>query len=306
MATEFKLCALLKQVFPDVDFENLPDIEDQAFKELTLKEADRILGLPDGEDIFMAFAEELSNSNESDFVKQFSSLNSKAFPWLTCEIVLLVGLIRHFMPRLELLDEGLKDDQDSVYPDLTVNNTALMEWLHKTPYRHVSAYMVRVMYYEMLHWSMEYNPPMQDYLAMQCSDVEPSDPELYISKVLDVLKVADDHFDRGLKLGLNEDLMALTDMLWEFIPHDYPDEYVQMACEMYKIIQQQLPRDNKFNDQDSYDLFEHAVMDKCFSLAAEREIELSNFSLNYIHFWLENKYFVEETDEDSPSNTLQS
>ncbi len=80
-------------------------------------------------------------------------------------------------------------------------------------------------------WAIQYNAPVQDYLAEETDRVKTHTDNAgeYADKCINILAEVDAHLQTGRAKGLNNDEQYIIDSLWSWVPHDYPQPYVDCA-----------------------------------------------------------------------------
>ena len=141
---------------------------------------------------------------------------------------------------------------------------------------------------------------LQDYLAEELREFafDEDDPVSclkYATKVLETLNKAYDHINKGYKMGLSEDERQLTDMLFGFAPHNYQQEYVDLAKEVAVYINKKLRGvDGQKLSRERRKMLVGKMLTNIDNIAKKRGIELERsqgfcFELLYVGEWIENK-----------------
>lgn len=152
---------------------------------------------------------------------------------------------------------------------------------------------------EAMLWASWHDLAMQDFLAEQYeprSKKDEESPRQYVKKVLDALKVAANHLQRGQQLGLSDLEQRVVDTLWGWVPHDYPENYVACAREVARAIVGLLPPEAKSPTEVGYEQYCDSVMHEVKQLAAKHGMELDtsgyNLTMGYFNEWLSDEYGI--------------
>ena len=156
------------------------------------------------------------------------------------------------------------------------------------------------LYNDAIVWASWHDLAVQDYLAEECAIHRISSgeetPKLYVQKVLDAINEMVNHLGRGRQLGLNDLEQRMVDTLWGWVPHNYPDNYVNCAKEVSAVIQQLLPSEDSERDEKAYIAFHTKVIEEVKRLAEKHDVVFDttkyNLSAGYLDEWLPFEYGI--------------
>jgi len=292
MALTIKLNFVLKQVLPDTDFSHVDLSTEKNRRALALQKADELLYNPENNDNERAwyFVGYMLDDDGHPYKSPNGHRVNDLERWTDFLATLLYHLLNNKTFNLAWLDDELTDG------DYSINNDRLIQWLVETPHRHLAAYVARLMYTQQMAWAREYDAPVQDYVAIECQHFDAGNKANdYIQTVISTLIKVHEHLLEGQALGLDDTAQALTDMLWGYIPHLYPDNYVAMAQELSAYVEHTVPPLARLGSEMGCEEYEQRIMDKCAELATKYDVELDldtiNMPANYLHFWLEEQLF---------------
>ena len=309
MTTTMMLSELLKKVLPDTDLGRIPQMNASERHLLMLKEADRLL-FQAGYDTHLAwYLVENVFDEDGELIEECidDALPDVVADWAIDLSLLLYVLLHHETFDLGMLDEMMGCGNAF---DFRISNTALVEWLRRTPHRRLAAYTARVMYNEQINWAVDHNPPVQDLVAQECDRFNAAEePDDYVRRVLTSLQEVEDHLRRGEVLGLQGDEQVLTDMLWGYLPHDYPENYVAMARELNLYLMAHQPARALLRNEATFAAYEDPIFRKCEELAQQHEVDFDTKTINmpasYVHYWLKDRFYNAPVVQNSPSNTAE-
>ncbi len=140
-------------------------------------------------------------------------------------------------------------------------------------------------------WALKHNAPVQDYLAEETDRArsQTDDDGEYATKCIKILSEMETHLKTGREKGLNNDEQYIVDSLWSWVPHDYPQPYVDCA----KAIYAQVP--TLYGESSDERSFVNALMHHTDQTAGQFEVDFDitdTFSLpcSYIMYWAKDYY----------------
>ena len=120
----------------------------------------------------------------------------------------------------------------------------------------------------------------------------------YIDRLRDAIDEVNMHMMRGSRLGLTEKEIGLVDSLWSEVPHDYPQNYVDAAREIWrkiKPIQDGFYEKGRKSKKDC-DFFIKDMVELALPIAEKYEVDMElddefSMPLDYLKHWLRIIYY---------------
>lgn len=148
-------------------------------------------------------------------------------------------LFCHFPFDLSVL--GIETSDEDFY----ASNAALVDWLLAGRYPHIGAHVAHTMKKCTLALVTPRYQPAQDYLAemrgqsfgiLGVSDVKEGDETLFVTEMLDGLRLLDNHLSEGFDMGLKlEEIIYHDELMGRLFDADgYIDWLVPLARELYQ------------------------------------------------------------------------
>ena len=122
----------------------------------------------------------------------------------------------------------------------------------------------------------------------------------YKECVLSAIEGAEVHLQDGYCLGLTDEEIGLVDSMWTYVPHDYPENYVEAAREIWQKIE---PIRNGFGgghkSKEDCDRFVKDMVEMILPIAEKHEVDMElddefSLALAYVKDWLTNIYYGNE------------
>ena len=146
---------------------------------------------------------------------------------------------------------GIKGNNKRGMGDFWVSNKPLVEWLTTTEYEHIAKYTVYIMKKFAINvYADSHYLPAQDELAQlfsaehQCRLDYPERTEIpprgYVNEILDALLRIERHWQRGMKLKLDPEVVILHDEIYGFIPRQFDKRVLQAAQELFDYMDSEL------------------------------------------------------------------
>lgn len=220
--------------------------------------------------------------------------------WYLELVSLGFDLYTHHPFDLDLIAPGLAHDKINPEYDFTIDNTTLCDWLRNTPYRFLAMLVARIMHDVEFAKVAGNNDAVQDYYAENCplNDFFTNNLDKangIIQALLDGLTEIRSHRERGRKLGLDAEQMRVVDLLWSWVPHDYPEEYVKAAKEIIKAADKLLPGKTVIRSRKGFLEYRKQLTPKLVGIVEKYDLPVDltdryNLTMGYMNEWLYSKY----------------
>ena len=297
---------LKKYALPDVDFDRVAEMSDDDKQLLALKQIDKMIGMQPGADtlgwFFTKFLDDDGNCQEDNPLTNEAS--TPLSEWLYDMAELSRELYWHQAFPLEFLASGLQhEDAVNDQQNFTIENEALVSWLKAIPYRRVAAMVARIMMSIEYDRILGHNDAMQDYYAEHCpigsfDAQDEKEANEFVTAVIDALTEMKQHTDLGHELGLEDEQIRVVDMLWSWVPHDYPEEYVAAAKDIVKMVEKMLPAKTVIRSRNGFKQFYDTLLPKLKEIVDKHGVPVDptdyyNLTMGYMRDWLYAKYLGE-------------
>ncbi len=294
---------LLKdELFSDVDLTRIPKMSAEERRVFNLQQLDRIIGMRSHADAlgwfvgqFIQYEGERREDNPL-----YEEEGTPLVDWYLELVWLGYELYNHIPFDLDLLVPGLAQDKTDPEYDFTIDNVALTDWLTTTPYRFVAMLVGRTMLEVEYSKVIGYNDAEQDYYAEHCPSGEfhTADPEeatQAVQMLLDGLREIRSHREQGRQLGLSAEQERVVDLLWSWVPHDYPEEYVAAAREMVEAAECEMPGKTVIRSRQGFLDYKKQLMPKLVAIVRKYDLPVDltdryNLTTGYMNAWLYSKY----------------
>ena len=220
--------------------------------------------------------------------------------WYLELVSLGYDLYTHRPFDLDLIMPGLAHDKITPEFDFTIDNAPLCDWLTQTPYRFLAMLVARIMYDVEFDKVAGNNDAVQDYYAEHCplNDFYTNDLKEangIIQLLLDGLTEIRSHREKGQQLGLDAEQMRVVDLLWSWVPHDYPEEYVKAAKEIIKAADKSLPGKTVIRSRKGFLEYRKQLTPKLVKIVEKYDLPVDltdryNLTMGYMNEWLYSKY----------------
>ena len=166
--------------------------------------------------------------------------------WISKLAALSHALFVHTYFPLDLLEEGLEWKHASDEENFSYSHGRLIDWICLTPYRRVAAMVCYLVLDTETNRAIQTNQAVQDFYAMECWYDRPDwqkvdECETFITKALDGMRQIDEHYEKGLEAGLNDDEIRVLDALYGFAPHEYYEEDFPRVRDICQAAEELLP-----------------------------------------------------------------
>ena len=179
---------------------------------------------------------------------------------------------------LDLLAPGFQMDTDDLRQQFTIDNQQLIDWLQQTPYRRVAAMVAKILIRVELDRVVGHNDAVQDYYD-----------------AIGVITEMRRHAERGRQLGLSDEQMRVVDLLWSWVPHDYPEDYVATAKEVIEVVDRALPAKTVIRSRKGFKMFYDQLIPQLVQVIEKHDVPVDltdryNLTMGYMEDWLYSKY----------------
>ena len=293
---------LKRNVFSDIDLERIASMDADQRRELKLSQIDKMLGkLPCADALGWYISKFVDDDNQRRTDNPlYDEEDNPLVAWYLDVFELSSNLYSHEVFSLDLLDPGLEMNTANQRQQFTIDNQPLMDWLQQTPYRRVAAMVARIMMQVEYDKVIGHNDAVQDYYAEHCStgDFDPQDEkkaDTFINDAIEVLTEMKQHAERGRQLGLSDEQIRVVDMLWSWVPHDYPETYVETAKEVVEVVDRALPAKTVIRSRKGFQMFYDQLIPQLLQVIEKHDLPVDltdryNLTVGYMYDWLYAKY----------------
>ena len=253
---------LKRNVFSDIDLERIASMDADQRRELKLSQIDKMLGkLPCADALGWYISKFVDDDNQRRTDNPlYDEEDNPLVAWYLDVFELSSNLYSHEVFSLDLLVPGLEMNTANQRQQFTIDNQPLMDWLQQTPYRRVAAMVARIMMQVEYDKVIGHNDAVQDYYAEHCStgDFDPQDEkkaDTFTNDAIEALTEMKRHAEQGHQLGLSDEQIRVVDMLWSWVPHDYPEDYVATAKEVIEVVDRALPAKTVIRSRKGFKMF---------------------------------------------------
>ncbi len=187
-------------------------------------------------------------------------------------------------------------------------NTALRQWVQKTPLRRLAAQTTYIVLSEETTLATLWNQAIQDYYAENCwnrsvnwSDVTECDN--FTKQAWESMQTVDEHCRKGREKGLNLEQQRVVDALWSWVPHDFDDDVVATAREICQQAQALLPPTEAPRTEEGLRVYINKVKTEIVRIAESNDVYVDSedpygLTMGYLRYWLDEKYWGERRPQD--------
>ena len=301
--TPTKMHELLKRnVFSDVDLESVASMDADQRRELKLSQIDKMLGInPYADALGWYISEFVDDDNQRRADNPlYDEEDTPLVAWYLEVVELGCYLYYHKAFCLDLLAPGLQTNTNDFRQQFTIDNQQLVDWLQQTPYRRVAAMVARIIMRIEIDKVVGHNDAVQDYYAENCSSAEidtqdVNEADAFTNKAIEVLTEMKHHVEQGRQLGLNDEQIRVVDMLWSWVPHDYPEDYVATAKEVIEVVDRALPAKTVIRSRKGFKIFYDQLIPQLVKVIEKHDVPVDltdryNLTVGYMYDWLFAKY----------------
>ena len=278
---------LKRNVFSDIDLERIASMDADQRRELKVSQIDKMLGkVPCADALGWYISRFVDDDNHRRADNPlYDEEDTPLVAWYLEVLELSSNLYSHEVFSLDLLAPGLEMDTADQRQQFTIDNKPLMDWLRQTPYRRVSAMVAR---------------PYRFYQFWL--NVSDEDAERYIKiftslekETIDALIEMKHHAEQGRQLGLSDEQIRVVDMLWSWVPHDYPEAYVETAKEVIEVVDRALPAKTVIRSRKGFQMFYDQLIPQLLQVIEKYDLPVDltdryNLTVGYMYDWLFAKY----------------
>lgn len=301
--------ALLKDAFlkddgvmTEAELTRVPQMSADERRELNIRLLDWMIGRSPSADTLGWYIEQFV-TYDGEPIKDNPLYEEEGTPlvdWYLELVSLGFDLYTHRPFDLDLIVPGLAHDKINPEFDFTIENAPLCDWLRLTPYRFLAMLVARIMHDVEFEKVAGNNDAVQDYYAEHCplndfftNDLEEANG--IIQLLLDGLTEIRDHRERGRELGLDAEQMRVVDLLWSWVPHNYPEEYVKAAKEIIKAADKSLPGKTVIRSRKGFLEYRKQLTPKLVKIVEKYDLPVDltdryNLTMGYMNEWLYAKY----------------
>ena len=96
-------------------------------------------------------------------------------------------------------------------------------------------------------------------------------------------------------MGLNDEQMRVVDLLWSWVPHDYPEDYVATAKEVIEVVDRALPAKTVIRSRKGFKMFYDQLIPQLVQVIEKHDVPVDltdryNLTMGYMEDWLYSKY----------------
>ena len=293
---------LKRNVFSDIDLERIASMDADQRRELKLSQIDKMLGkLPCADALGWYISKFVDDDNQRRTDNPlYDEEDNPLVAWYLDVFELSSNLYSHEVFSLDLLVPGLEMNTANQRQQFTIDNQPLMDWLQQTPYRRVAAMVARIMMQVEYDKVIGHNDAVQDYYAEHCStgDFDPQDEkkaDTFTNDAIEALTEMKRHAEQGHQLGLSDEQIRVVDMLWSWVPHDYPEDYVATAKEVIEVVDRALPAKTVIRSRKGFQMFYDQLIPQLLQVIEKHDLPVDltdryNLTVGYMYDWLYAKY----------------
>ena len=293
---------LKRNVFSDIDLERIASMDADQRRELKLSQIDKMLGkLPCADALGWYISKFVDDDNQRRTDNPlYDEEDNPLVAWYLDVFELSSNLYSHEVFSLDLLVPGLEMNTANQRQQFTIDNQPLMDWLQQTPYRRVAAMVARIMMQVEYDKVIGHNDAVQDYYAEHCStgDFDPQDEkkaDTFTNDAIEALTEMKRHAEQGHQLGLNDEQIRVVDLLWSWVPHDYPEDYVATAKEVIEVVDRALPAKTVIRSRKGFQMFYDQLIPQLLQVIEKHDLPVDltdryNLTVGYMYDWLYAKY----------------
>ena len=303
------LAYMRNKVFKGVDIDAVTSMSEDERREFTLHQADRLIGMYHrGESAsslaYQFFVEEIKPVKENPLMQE---PQEGVVGWIVELMRLLAYLFSSLPFDLNWIMSGYVPIEGDLQKQFLPGNERLERWLNakEDDAPRVVALIAKILLDQAYFAATKIDSALSDYYVASCMSIRPewSDKEEcvdYKECVLSAIEGAEVHLQDGYCLGLTDEEIGLVDSMWTYVPHDYPENYVEAAREIWQKIE---PVRKGFDDghksKEDCDRFVKDMVEIILPIAEKHEVDMElddefSLALAYVKDWLTNIYYGNE------------
>ncbi len=303
LTAEYMHDMLKRSVFSDIDPQQVAAIPKDQRNKVTLAQIDKILGIQSYGSMLEWYISQFIDSEKHPKLKNplYNEPNNPLLDWYLEVCFLGHSLYQEEPFDLAALDPALATEHKANYKKaFVIDNTALVNWLRETPYHRVAAMVATIMMKLELKRVFGKNDAIQDYYAEQCNtadfDIQNEDEACQVVEtVLNGLTEIRQHETAGRQLGLDNEQRRVVDLLWSWVPHDYPEPYIKAAKEIIKTVKKLMPPKTMIRSQKGFKIFYASLLPELIKIVEKYDLPVDltdryNLTIGYMYDWVRGKY----------------
>lgn len=302
ITAEYMHDLLKRNVFSDIDPKQVAAMPSDKRLKVTLEQVDKMIGLqPCGEALAWYVSQFIAEDGDAKRENPiFEDEKTPLFDWYMEVTYIASHLYDHQPFDLEAIDPEFESWEETIKDDFVLGNLRLTDWLLTTPYRRIAAMVARIMMYVEYDRVVGHNDAIQDYYAEHCPigdfDAQNEDEaNEFTGNVIKALMEMKRHETEGHFLGLDDEQIRVVDMLWSWVPHDYPKEYIEAAKDIIKTVDKALPAETVIRSRKGFLEFYDKLIPELVKIVEKHDVPVDltdqyNLTMGYMHDWLYAKY----------------
>ena len=284
----------LKSIDTTFDMEAISELNGEKRKVSILQFANSLLAA--GKDYAERFTYYLIKQDGG--IKEESPLDGDESPiakWAYDVTRLLAGLLgSDFNLCLGVLGLPLLDADP--YEIFDVGEGGVRKQLCELGFPRISVLALKALAKRASDWGTSHNPVVMDnitestdHLFIDTTDEEKCKEQM--DKLLEVIDDTENHLRQGKAAGLDYHTQFIIDALWGFVPHPYPENYVDCAKAIFQeASQMMIPEMSKDSpDDEPANQFSRDIVELAKKIAVKYDVEFDDYfkslSLSYMHYW---------------------
>jgi hypothetical protein len=297
------------EVFKGVDIDAVTLMSEDERREFTLRQADRLIGRCHMGDsasrlAYQFFVEEIKPVKENPLMQE---PQEGVVGWIVELMRLLAYLFSSLPFDLNWIISGYKPIEGDMREQFFPGNAKLESWLNdkEDEVPRVVALVAKILLDQAYFVATKIDSALSDYYVAACMSMRPdwSDKQEcmdYTECVFSAIDRAHEHLLDGYSQGLRDEEIGLVDSMWAYVPHDYPENYVEAACEIWQKIE---PITKGFagghKSKEDCDRFVKDMVEMILPIAEKHEVDMElddefSLALAYVKDWLTNIYYGNE------------
>ena len=304
------LAYMRNKVFKGVDIDAVTSMNEDERREFTLQQADRLIGTrlrcgSVSQLAYLFFVEEIKPVKENSLMQE---PQEGVVGWIV-ELMRLLAYLFSSQPfDLNLIMSGYEPIEGDLQNQFIPENEQLEDWMadkeEETP--RVVALIAKILLDQAYFAATKIDSALSDFYVASCMPERPdwSDKQEcidYTESVLSAVNEGLEHMQDGYFKGLRDEEIGLVDSMWAYVPHNYPENYVDAAREIWQKIE---PIRNGFGDghksKEDCERFIKDMVEMILPIAEKHEVDMElddefSLALAYVKDWLANIYYGNES-----------
>lgn len=250
------LAKIKETVFKDLDISIVATMPENKLQVFTQQQIDRLLGIGwsgEGVDVltdffwtadreFVPIYEDHPWLNEdglpytSEYLESQGMTHEEAMQadWILTTAMVGHDICNHFPFDLELLQKGLGMTNCTREKDFTYDNKSLMQFIEKNKNTKLAAHLTYIVYNQEIDLVRGVNEPAQDLYAnhwsnWECFRRDEIVESEWIDSTMELICNVRAHIEEGRSLGMDDECIAVHDVLHGSLPPCFEGNYVKAA-----------------------------------------------------------------------------